>query len=133
MTPHDPILLVSAAILRRGDEILLTRRPPGTHLEGLWEFPGGKIEPGESPEEAVRRELFEELGIAAGSLEPYAFVFHAYPERRVLLLTFLGDLGADPPAAAAEWRWRRIADLDGGQMPAADRLLIDRLQKEALT
>ncbi len=77
-----PILLVVAAVLYNAKgEILLARRPEGKQLAGLWEFPGGKLEPGESPEAALVRELQEELFITVNEsdLEPLSFASHAYP------------------------------------------------------
>ncbi len=76
-----PPLLVAAGILVRDGRVLLSRRPAGAHLAGLWEFPGGKVEPGESPEAALVRELREELGLEISRFRPFRFAYHAYPEK----------------------------------------------------
>ena len=85
----DKIIEVAAAVIRdAGNRILVTRRLPGRHLAGMWEFPGGKIESDESPEQALARELDEELGIRMGPVRPLATVCHSYPEKRVRLRLF---------------------------------------------
>ena len=77
---------VVAGIVRdEQGRVLLAQRPPGKHLAGLWEFPGGKREPEESPEHALRRELAEEIGIDTGAVEPLIAVPWHYPEKSVLL------------------------------------------------
>lgn len=123
-------LLVAAGILTRGNRVLLTRRPAGTHLEGLWEFPGGKVEPDETPEEALVREIREELGVAVRRIRPYLFVHHQYPEKRILMLTYFGEPVGEPPAGPLVWRWQRISELDPDEMPEADREIVEALRKE---
>ena len=86
------ILLVSAvALIDIDGRVLLTQRPPGKSMEGLWEFPGGKVEPGETPEAALIRELQEELGINTWNscLAPLTFASHAYPEFHLLMPLFV--------------------------------------------
>src|SRR2546430_15984199 len=83
-----PIVLVAAVALVDADgRVLLAERPEGKHLAGLWEFPGGKVQPGETPEAALIRELEEELGIdvVASCLAPFTFASHAYPEFHLLM------------------------------------------------
>src|ERR1700691_2902833 len=83
-----PIVLVAAVALIDADgRVLLAERPPGKHLAGFWEFPGGKVQPGETPEAALIRELAEELGIdvVASCLAPFSFASHAYPEFHLLM------------------------------------------------
>src|SRR5437773_8765154 len=83
-----PIVLVAAVALIDADgRVLLAERPEGKHLAGLWEFPGGKVQPGETPEVALIRELAEELGIdvVASCLAPFTFASHAYPEFHLLM------------------------------------------------
>src|SRR5205814_1655464 len=90
MTPEEakPIVLVAAVALIDADgRVLLAERPAGKHLAGMWEFPGGKVQPGETPEVALIRELMEELGIdvVASCLAPFTFASHAYPEFHLLM------------------------------------------------
>src|SRR5438445_5297870 len=86
--PSPPIVLVAAVALIDPDgRVLLAQRPAGKHLAGLWEFPGGKVQPGETPETALIRELEEELGIdvVASCLAPFTFASHAYPDFHLLM------------------------------------------------
>ena len=121
--------LVAAGILVRHGRVLLAQRAPGTHLAGLWEFPGGKVEPGESPEEALVREVREELGIEISRFRPFQFAHHAYPEKTVLLLAYLCAIDEDPLHAAVAWRWLPIRELDPAAMPEADRPIVESLQE----
>lgn len=89
-------LIVTAGVVRRGDTVLIARRASGP-LAGQWEFPGGKLEPGESPETCLARELREELGLEVQVEEVLAVVYHEYPERPVLLLAYLCRLPDSPP------------------------------------
>ena len=87
-----PIVIVAAcALLDAKGAVLIAKRPQGRPLAGLWEFPGGKIEPGEEPEEALIRELHEELGIeiAKADLTPLTFASHAYPDFHLLMPVYL--------------------------------------------
>lgn len=84
-TPRPIIHVVAAAVMDVGERVLIAQRPPGTHLAGGWEFPGGKIEPGEERSAGLARELHEELGITIGPCRPLIRVRHAYPTREVLL------------------------------------------------
>ena len=79
------IVVVTAAVIERGGRYLVTRRQPGVHLEGFWEFPGGKCEPGESLTECLRRELVEELGAGAAVGDEVFTITHHYPERSIEL------------------------------------------------
>src|SRR3982074_2096036 len=86
--PSRPIVLVAAVALVDPDgRVLLAQRPEGKHLAGLWEFPGGKVQPGETPEAALIRELDEEIGIdvVASCLAPFTFASHSYPEFHLLM------------------------------------------------
>ena len=85
--PQSPLLVVAALFLDKG-KILLTRRLPGKHLAGLWEFPGGKIEPGEGPTTALAREIEEELGLAVTVGNIVDVAFHRYDEHDVMLLLY---------------------------------------------
>jgi 8-oxo-dGTP diphosphatase len=124
MTP----VTVVAAIIERDDMFLLTRRPHGTHLAGQWEFPGGKVHAHETHEEALRRELHEELDIA-GEVGPLVHVVtHAYPERAVELHFYrCGFRGEPKPMMGQALRWVPRAELTGLPMPEADRDLIATL------
>src|SRR5262249_52610537 len=85
---RGPMVLVSAVALVDADgRVLLAQRPPGKSMAGLWEFPGGKVDPGETPEAALIRELVEELGIdvAASCLAPFTFASHSYPDFHLLM------------------------------------------------
>lgn len=131
--PESPTPIhVVAAILRdvRG-RILLSRRTEGRDLAGLWEFPGGKVEAGESAEQALRRELDEELGIGIGVSAPLIAVPHAYPHKRILLdvhevASFSGrPRGRESQALA----WVEPARLSSYPMPAADRPVLAALSQ----
>src|SRR5260221_5514160 len=90
--PARPIVLVAAVALIDADgRVLLAERPAGKHLAGLWEFPGGKVQPGETPEAALIRELSEELGIntSESCLAPFTFASHAYPEFHLLMTLYV--------------------------------------------
>jgi 8-oxo-dGTP diphosphatase len=123
-----PVLLVVAAVIRREGRLLITRRLEGTHLSGLWEFPGGKVEAGESPVESLRRELLEELGVAAAVGRQMLVVEHGYPERTVRLHFHACQITGEPEARLGqEMAWVSPRDLPRYQFPAADRELIMRL------
>ncbi len=92
-----PPVPVVCAIIRRDDRIMLAQRPPDKKLGGLWEFPGGKVEPGESAEAALHRELQEELGCAVRITQTLAPFVHAYDWGRIELIPFLCELTSDSP------------------------------------
>lgn len=94
MEPTPPVPVVCAIILRDG-RIMLAQRPPDKKLGGLWEFPGGKVEPGESAEAALHRELQEELGCAVRITETLASFVHAYDWGRIELIPFICELTAE--------------------------------------
>ena len=132
-TPGKPILLVSAAGLIDPDgRILLTRRPEGKTLAGLWEFPGGKVEPGESPETALIRELREELGIdvAESCLAAFAFASHAYERFHLLMPLFLCRRWSGRPEGRENQAlaWVHPKKLHEYPMPPADKPLIPLLR-----
>ena len=117
-----PIILVSAvALVDRDGRVLLAQRPPGRSMAGLWEFPGGKVEPGETPEAALIRELGEELGIdtAESCLAPLTFASHGYGDFHLLMIVFLCRkwLGTPRPMEGGELAWVRTAKLRDYEMP----------------
>lgn len=128
-----PILLVAAVALIDSDgRVLLAQRPPGKHLAGLWEFPGGKVHAGETPEAALIRELAEELGIdvAATCLAPFTFASHAYPEFHLLMPLYVCRKwsGIPLPREGQRLKWVRPAQLADYPMPPADKPLVAMLR-----
>lgn len=126
-----PFVVVAAALVAPDGRVLVQRRPQGSDFAGLWEFPGGKIEPDETPEAALVRELYEELGIEVdpASLAPSCFASEPLGERHLLLLVFSCRewQGTPRPLQASELRWLRPYELHGLEMPPADRPLIGLL------
>ena len=127
------LLLVSACALIDGDNrVLLAQRPPGKMLEGLWEFPGGKIEPGETPELALVREMMEELGVhvKAKDLAPVGFASHSYEKFHLLMPLYAVRkwLGAPNPREGQKIAWVKPLEMAAFPMPPADEPLIARLQ-----
>jgi 8-oxo-dGTP diphosphatase len=121
-------IVVSAAVIERDGRYLVTRRIKGSHLEGLWEFPGGKCGEGESLVECLRREIVEELGTGAIVGDEMFHVTHHYPERSVTLHFFSCALAGDPrPLIGQEMQWVARADLRSLKFPPADERLIDLL------
>ena len=122
-------IVVTAAIFEDHGRFFVTKRQKGVHLEGLWEFPGGKCDPGESLVDCLRRELKEELGVDAAIGEEVFTVTHDYPERRVEL-HFLSCtlLNAPVPRLGQEMRWVAREDLRSLAFPPADEALIDFLE-----
>ena len=123
-------LHVAVGVLCRDREVLLARRPPGVHLAGLWEFPGGKVEPGEDVLMALRRELAEELAIVPSRVEPLIRVSHHYPEGTVILdcwrvLAFEGAVRANEHQSLA---WVPVERLQEWPLPPADRGIVAALR-----
>lgn len=129
---NPTIAVVAAALVDDERRVLLQQRPAGRPMAGLWEFPGGKIEPGERPEAALIRELREELGIGTdvASLVPAAFASAELGERHLLLLLFICRIwqGAPQPLHASALRWVEPLKMYDLAMPPADRPLIGLLQ-----
>jgi 8-oxo-dGTP diphosphatase len=127
-----PLLLVAAVALVDADQrVLLAQRPEGKPMAGLWEFPGGKVEDGERPEETLVRELREELGIAVEEpcLAPLTFASHAYEAFHLLMPLYICRRwnGFVQPREGQALRWVRPLDLASYPMPAADKPLIPHL------
>ncbi len=131
-TAPELVLVVACALVDVDGRVLVARRPRGRHLAGLWEFPGGKLEPGETPEACLVRELGEELGIdtEASCLAPFTFASHAYEEFHLLMPLYLCRVWRGLPRAreGQELRWARPADLERLPMPPADRPLVAMLR-----
>ncbi|MDX2308622.1 MAG: 8-oxo-dGTP diphosphatase MutT [Hyphomicrobium sp.] len=129
----NPILLVvAAALVDRDNRVLIAERPAGKSLAGLWEFPGGKVHDGETPEEALVRELREELGIEVclTCLAPFTFASHTYDAFHLLMPLYLcrnwdGDI---VPAEGQTVKWVRASRLADYPMPPADLPLIPHLR-----
>ena len=122
---------VVAAIIRRQGRILITRRPDDVHLAGMWEFPGGKVEPNESLQAALVREIEEEVGVTIEALDETFTVEHHYPSRFVQLHFFNCRILSGEPKAlqVADLRWVLPVELDQFHFPEADRELIARLKE----
>ncbi len=127
------VILVSAvALIDRDGRVLLAQRPPGKSMAGLWEFPGGKVEPGETPEAALIRELQEELGINtwASCLGPLTFASHAYADFHLLMPLFACRKWEGIPQGkeGQTLAWARATELRDYPMPPADIPLIPILR-----
>ena len=118
-------IVVTAAVIERDGALLVTRRQAGVHLEGLWEFPGGKCDAGETLEACLARELREELDVEARIGEEMFATTHSYPERIVQLHFFRCELKGEPrPMLGQEMRWVRREKLQALEFPPADEELI---------
>jgi 8-oxo-dGTP diphosphatase len=128
LTEKSTILVVAAALVDRDGRVLLQQRAEGRQMAGLWEFPGGKVEPEERPEEALIRELKEELGIEtdAACLAPATFASAPLGDRHLLLLLYVCRKWQGTPQAldAAALKWVRPKQMFALDMPPADQPLI---------
>lgn len=121
-------ILVTAAVIERDGRFLLARRLEGTHLEGHWEFPGGKCEAGESLESCLARELREELDVACVVGPEILATVHEYPDRTIELRFFGCALVGEPrPVLGQQLQWVARADLETLPLPPADDELVRRL------
>jgi 8-oxo-dGTP diphosphatase len=111
--------------------VLIAERPAGKHMAGGWEFPGGKVDPGETPLQALKRELREELGIETQSARPVIAYEHQYPHRRVLLeLWHVTEYGGEPrPLEGQPLQWTAMDALDRVGLLEADAPMIPALRK----
>jgi 8-oxo-dGTP diphosphatase len=128
-----PLVLVAAAALVDADgRVLLAQRPAGKSMAGLWEFPGGKVNAGETPEAALIRELSEELGVdvTASCLAPFTFASYSYPDFHLLMPLYVCRKWSGIPAAreGQQLAWVRPARLGDYPMPPADKPLIAMLR-----
>jgi 8-oxo-dGTP diphosphatase len=126
------VLVAAVALVDPDGRVLLAQRPPGKHLAGMWEFPGGKVHQGESPEAALIRELAEELDIQtdAKCLAPFTFASHAYEDFHLLMPLYVCRVwqGIARPMEGQKLAWVRPAQLTDYEMPPADIPLIAMLK-----
>jgi len=123
--------VVAGALFDAQRRVLIAQRPPGKHMAGGWEFPGGKLAAGEAPLAGLMRELHEELGVTVRDAAPLIAYHHDYPDRRVLLdlwrvLRFDGD---PQPREGQALQWATLAELDGVGLLEADRPMIAALRQ----
>lgn len=138
MTPGSPlsgnpvVIVAAVALVDADNRVLIAQRPQGKSMAGLWEFPGGKVEPGETPEQALHRELQEELGIdvCVSCLAPFNFASHSYEKFHLLMPLYLCRSwdGEVTPREGQAVKWVRAGDLKRYEMPPADLPLIPWLR-----
>jgi 8-oxo-dGTP diphosphatase len=132
MTAAAIVLVAAVALIDADGRVLLAQRPPGKAMAGLWEFPGGKVDPGETPEAALIRELDEELGIdvAASCLAPFTFASHSYADFHLLMPLYVCRKwsGILVPREGQSLKWVRPAQLGDYPMPPADKPLVAMLR-----
>jgi 8-oxo-dGTP diphosphatase len=127
-------VVVAAAVIVEGGRVLLTQRKAGTHLAGAWEFPGGKVEAGEDPREALRRELREEIGIEARVGEIVEVTFHRYEEAEKAVLLLFYEAAREPGSPevraidVAAFRWAGSEELRGEDFPPADVAVLGKVR-----
>jgi len=128
--PYFEIHVVAAALFNEQGDVLLTQRLPGTHLAGCWEFPGGKVEAGESAMVALQRELDEELGVELHNARPLIKIAHRYPEKRIILDVWQATAYAGVPYGkeGQPLTWVATNDLNQWSLPAADDAVVTALQ-----
>ncbi len=128
---RERVRVVAGAVFDGTGRVLIAERPVGKHLAGRWEFPGGKIGMDESREQALVRELQEELGIAVHHSEPLLSLVHAYPDREVELHLHLVQAwdGAARGLDGQRLKWVSLAQLDAEDLLEADRPFVDALQR----
>ena len=131
---EDHIHVVAAVIWNPSrSQFLIGRRQKGKHLQDYWEFPGGKLESGESPWQALQRELTEEISIVATKAEPYLQVYHRYPDRNILLDTWVVQAyqGLVDAREQQQLAWTGLDQVDQYLFPPADIPIIDALKRAA--
>ena len=126
------VVEVAAGLICHDGRYLIAKRRSGVHLAGLWEFPGGKREQGETLEECLQRELFEELNVRIDIPVPFQIIRHEYPEKTVELHFFRCTIGEGlaSPVDCAEIRWVHPSEMGNYQFPPADRPIIEALQRD---
>lgn len=131
-TPTKKRIQVTAAVIRQDGKILITKRPEGVHLEGMWEFPGGKRESRETLEDCMAREIKEELGIIVKVGKQILKVEHEYEEKTVDLNIFECVIidGEPSPNEGQEMKWVNPGELSEYDFPPPDREIIELMEKE---
>lgn len=129
---RPPLLVAAVALIDRDDRVLLAQRPPGKSMAGLWEFPGGKVDPGETPEAALIRELREELEVDTeeSCLAPFTFASHAYEDFHLLMPLYVCRVwkGTPTPLEGQQLAWVRPNRMKDYPMPPADKPLVAMLR-----
>jgi 8-oxo-dGTP diphosphatase len=125
-----PLLHVAVGVILRQQQVLLAKRAAGKHQANRWEFPGGKLEQGETVAAALKRELAEEIGIIVLEAEPFMQLQHEYPERCVLLDIYLvTDFSGEPHGAEGQpLYWAELSELDRLSLPDANQPIVEKLQ-----
>lgn len=123
--------VVAAALYNSKGEVLIAERPPGRHMAGRWEFPGGKVAPGESDADALARELREELGVHVIESRPLLSLSHQYDDRCVeLAMRIVGRFTGEPQSLEGQkLKWVPLAQLSREDILEADRPFIEALQR----
>ncbi|KKM10185.1 NUDIX hydrolase [Clostridiales bacterium PH28_bin88] len=126
------MMIVTAGIIEREGKILIAQRPANAHRALEWEFPGGKLEPGEQPEECLKRELREELGLNVEVEDIYKVVLHRYEDREVLLLCYRCQYAGGEPEAkeGQDFRWVTVEQMGAYDFSAADIPVLEKLHRE---
>ena len=130
-----PHFHVTAGLVWKNGNLLITRRPEGSHLAGYWEFPGGKLEPGESLETCLEREFMEELGMEVKAVKHLVQIDHDYESKSITLHLFHCDWlnGTPAPLGCDEIRWVKPEELADFQLPPPDLQLLPLIQELALS
>jgi 8-oxo-dGTP diphosphatase len=132
LAPRQPLLVAAVALVDRDGRVLIAQRPPGKSMAGLWEFPGGKVDPGETPEAALIRELKEELDVdtAESCLAPFTFASYTYEDFHLLMPLYVCRVweGNPRPMEGQTLAWARPNEIKNYPMPPADKPLVAMLR-----